>query len=72
LIERGRGDKASLPAIQAVPSAVDARLVLEIRWRAGDLDRLLDAGHARLTGALARRLRDLGWDATSAGRCASR
>jgi transcriptional regulator with XRE-family HTH domain len=62
LIERGHSDKASLPAIQAVASAVDARLVLEIRWRAGDLDRLTDAGHARLTGAFARRLRDLGWE----------
>lgn len=63
LIERGQSDRASLQAIQAVAAAIDARLVLEIRWRAGDLDRLLDADHGRLTGFLVRRLRDWGWEA---------
>jgi transcriptional regulator with XRE-family HTH domain len=63
LIERGHGDQASLHAINAVAAALDARLVLEIRWRAGDLDRLLDTDHARLTGVLVHRLRDWGWDA---------
>ena len=63
LIERGHADRASLQTIKAVAGALDARLVLEIRWHAGDLDRLLDSGHARLSGVLVRRLRDWGWDA---------
>jgi transcriptional regulator with XRE-family HTH domain len=63
LIERGHSDKSSLDAIRAVAAALDARLVLEIRWRAGDLDRLLDTDHARLSGTLVRRLQSWCWDA---------
>jgi transcriptional regulator with XRE-family HTH domain len=62
LIERGHGDRASLEAIRAIAAALDARLVLEIRWRAGDLDRLLDADHSRLSSSLVGHLRSWGWD----------
>ncbi|HEX5826025.1 MAG TPA: hypothetical protein VFY23_00770 [Candidatus Limnocylindrales bacterium] len=33
-----------------------------IRWRAGDLDRLLDEGHAGLVGAMVTMLAELGWE----------
>jgi hypothetical protein len=52
----------SIPALRAVAAALDARLVLEIRWRAGDFDRLLDSGHALLIATLIERLRLDGWE----------
>jgi hypothetical protein len=36
--------------------------VFQLRWRAGDLDRLLDEGHASLVGRTAALLRSLGWE----------
>ena len=47
LLERGHLQHVSVPALLSVAAALDARLDISIRWRAGDLDRLLDAGHAR-------------------------
>lgn len=61
LIERGHADRVSLPALEAVGAALDARLILQIRWRAGDLDRLLDADHAHVSASMVRRLGD-GWE----------
>jgi transcriptional regulator with XRE-family HTH domain len=60
-IERGHVDRVSIPALQAVAGTLDARLVIEIRWRAGDLDRLLDSDHARLSAALVGLLQSVGW-----------
>jgi hypothetical protein len=62
LIERGHGDRVTTELLRRVVAAVDGRLVVEGRWRAGDLDRLLDEGHARLAAAMATRLRELGWE----------
>lgn len=38
-----------------------ARLELVAAWHGAGLDRVLDEGHARLTGQVARLLRELGW-----------
>jgi transcriptional regulator with XRE-family HTH domain len=62
LIERGHGDRVTTDLLRRVAAAVDGRLVVEVRGRAGDLDRLLDEGHARLVAVMATRLRDLGWE----------
>lgn len=62
LIERGHGDRVSIKTLLAVAGALDSRLVLQIRWRAGDLDRLLDADHALVASAMVRRLQDAGWE----------
>ena len=48
--------------LRDVAAALDARLVLQIRWRAGDLDRLLDADHAQLSATVVRRLQADGWE----------
>lgn len=40
---------------------MDARLDLRVIWHGAALDRLLDEGHAQLTGVVVRRLRALGW-----------
>lgn len=47
-IERGHPGTLTLDTIRAVTSALDIRLELHPRWRAGDLDRLLNAGHSTL------------------------
>jgi transcriptional regulator with XRE-family HTH domain len=62
LIERGHGDRVSVHVLIAVAGALDGRLVVQLRWRAGDLDRLLDADHALVAAAIASRLRADGWE----------
>ena len=49
--------------LQAVAAALDAEITLSLRWRAGDLDRLVDEAHARLVGEVLRLLERLGWEA---------
>jgi hypothetical protein len=62
LIERGHGDLVSVRALIRVAGALDSRLSIQLRWRAGDLDRLLDADHAIVSATLVARLRALGWE----------
>ena len=62
-LERGRHDTTSLEVLRRVFAALDARVELVPRWRAGELDRLIDARHAGMTEILGRRLADLsGWE----------
>jgi hypothetical protein len=58
-IERGHLGNLSLGSIRAVAAALDIRVEITPRWRAGDLDRLVNAGHAALHEAVARRLGSL-------------
>jgi transcriptional regulator with XRE-family HTH domain len=62
LAERGRIDAMSLRHLRSLAVALDADVVVTIRWRAGDLDRLLDEGHAAMVGLVSERLERLGWD----------
>lgn len=62
LIERGHGDRVSVHVLIAVAAALDGRIVVQLRWRAGDLDRLLDADHALVSAAIVRQLLAQGWD----------
>jgi transcriptional regulator with XRE-family HTH domain len=62
LIERGRLDGVSPPVLRRVLRALDADLVLLVRWRGGELDRLLDERHASLGEALSRELIAAGWE----------
>jgi transcriptional regulator with XRE-family HTH domain len=61
-LERGDLVGASLGTIQRVLAALEADVDLAIRWRGGTIDRLVDAGHARLVDAVTRRLARLGFD----------
>jgi transcriptional regulator with XRE-family HTH domain len=54
LIERGHLDRVTLAGIRAVAKALDVRVDLVPRWRAGDLDRLLNARHSALHEEVAR------------------
>jgi transcriptional regulator with XRE-family HTH domain len=62
LIERGHGRRLSGETIRRVFAALDARWEPTVSWRGGDLDRLLDAEHARLVGEISRRLAGGGWE----------
>jgi transcriptional regulator with XRE-family HTH domain len=60
-IERGQLERVSLRRLRKVVTALDAELVMFVRWRAGDLDRLLDERHARLGGLAADEIGREGW-----------
>ena len=61
-IERGHLREVSLTSVVAVASALDAHIDLGLRWRGGQVDRLLDARHAALQQEVVRRLsRVPGW-----------
>jgi transcriptional regulator with XRE-family HTH domain len=61
LVERGHLDRISLHGLRAVLSTLDARAVVQLSWRAGELDRLLDEDSAVVVAALAGHLRRAGW-----------
>ena len=63
-IERGRLDGMTFRTVDDVARAVGARLDVRLYWNGGDLDRLLDAGHAGLVEWMVRRLSRAGWTAT--------
>lgn len=60
--ERGIIDAMPLRRLRQIARALDADIVVTVRWRGGDLDRLLDEGHASLIGAVLRSLEDFGWE----------
>jgi len=62
-VERGRGGLASGRTLQAISSALEARLVVRLDWNGEALDRLLDRGHAQLVEHVIRVLRAAGWEA---------
>lgn len=62
-IERGRIDRYTVATIRRVLRALDATAALDVNWGGrGDLDRLMDADHARVMQAWADRHRQTGWD----------
>jgi transcriptional regulator with XRE-family HTH domain len=58
-IERGHLGTLSLDRLRTVAATLDIRVDVFGRWRAGDLDRLLNSGHSRLHESVARAFRDL-------------
>jgi transcriptional regulator with XRE-family HTH domain len=58
-MERGHLDSVTLATIRAVAKALDVRVDLTPRWRAGDLDRLLNARHSELHELVARHIAQL-------------
>jgi hypothetical protein len=61
-VERGLIDPMAIGKVRRVLAAVGAELVLQVRWRGGELDRLLDEGHAALVGVATERLAARGWN----------
>lgn len=60
--EAERGHLPSVPILRRILAALDASLVLDVRWRAGALDRLLDEAHASLVNAVTQLLATAGWE----------
>jgi transcriptional regulator with XRE-family HTH domain len=58
-VERGHFDTLALVRLRAVAAALDIRVDLIGRWRAGELDRLLNSRHSVLHESVARAFRDL-------------
>jgi transcriptional regulator with XRE-family HTH domain len=61
--ERGHADSMAGGKIRAIPLALDAHIDYSLRWRGGDLDRLLNARHAAMQELVIRVLEDAGWQA---------
>ena len=57
-MERGHLGPQMVDDIRAVATALDIRVDLVPRWRAGDLDRLLNRGHSALHESVSRMFRD--------------
>ena len=60
-LERGDIDRMTLATIRRIFAVFDAEVVVYLRWRGGDIDRLLDRRHAAMGEAMVERLGELGW-----------
>lgn len=60
-IERGRLAHLGLATLAKVAGSLDADLVVFVRWRGGELDRLLDDRHAALVARIAEIVERAGW-----------
>jgi len=60
--ECGELNAVSLRTLQRMFEEVGGELVLNVRYRGGELDRLMDRAHAGLVEQTARRLVRLGWE----------
>jgi hypothetical protein len=61
-MEAGHFDELPLRTTRAVLAALDARTTLDVHWRGGQIDRLIDERHAGLGMAAALRLQRYHWD----------
>jgi transcriptional regulator with XRE-family HTH domain len=61
-LELGHVDEITVRAVNAVVTALSARLSILLSWNGEALDRLLDAEHAALVERIAAELRSLGWE----------
>jgi transcriptional regulator with XRE-family HTH domain len=62
LLERGELARVSVDRFRRVRAALKIEPVLELRWRGGLADRLIDRGHARIVEAVVAELVRLGWE----------
>jgi transcriptional regulator with XRE-family HTH domain len=61
VVERGHVDRVSLRTLRRILAALDAAVFVEVRWRGGALDRLLDAEHSAAVAAVIGLLQRHGW-----------
>lgn len=62
MIELGQGRRLIVETYEKIAEALGARFDLVLRWNGEALDRLLDSDHASLVEAVARQLKDAGWE----------
>jgi transcriptional regulator with XRE-family HTH domain len=62
-LERGQLDRYTITTVRQVLKALDASAEIDVRWHGrGDLDRLLDGGHAKLVSTWANWHLAAGWE----------
>ena len=61
MLELGALEHVSVPALRRVARAVGAEVVIGVRWRGAEVDRLRDEDHARIVASVIGRLEALGW-----------
>lgn len=61
-VENGRLEGLLFGTVERIARALGATTTVDLRWRGGAVDRLLDERHAALGGVVTRRLLRLGWD----------
>ncbi len=57
-----RGRMTDLRKLRRHAAALDAEAFVAVRWRGGEIDRLLDEGHAAIVGWVVSTLTALGWE----------
>lgn len=60
-LERGLLRGVTIGTAEKVVAALDGSVDVTVRWEGADLDRTIDAAHARLQEHVSRELRRLGW-----------
>ena len=65
MLELGALEHVSVPALRRVARALGAEVVIGVRWRGAEVDRLRDEDHARIVASVVRRLEALGWLTTT-------
>jgi transcriptional regulator with XRE-family HTH domain len=60
-IEQGRGDRVTVATLDRVAAVLGAHITWRLEWQGENLDRLLDADHARLVEQIVSRLSAAGW-----------
>jgi transcriptional regulator with XRE-family HTH domain len=62
LVERGHLDRVAIGTVRRIAAALDVRILILPRWRGGDLERIVHAGHEALREEIARYLLGVsGW-----------
>src|SRR2546423_1109916 len=59
-LERGHVDSSTIEQMRRIAAALDVRIDLVPRWRGGELDRLLNAGHSAMHESVARSVHRVG------------
>lgn len=60
-LERGRVEGLTVRTLRKLFAHFDAEIVLIVRWRGGEVERLLDRRHAALGKRLVAKIEGLGW-----------
>lgn len=60
-LERGRIDGMTVGSVRRMLAVFDAEVLLQVRWRGGELDRLIDRDHASLADLAVAWLERHGW-----------
>lgn len=61
-VERGQVETLTVGSLHRIAAALNASLHVELRWHGEQLDRLMDAGHARLQETVVGQVRRSEWE----------